>query len=132
MTLNLTTAVAVQNVPKLRVMDAYIDDNGTAIVRVEARGVGSPGKLYGIYTCYIVDSDGTPATASMGLMLAAVSVTYQDAFKVAPQLPIPLGATHIGAVLDGAGSRANKLKAIENLGLTDGWFVQPGLAGTVP
>jgi hypothetical protein len=131
MTLNLTTAIAVQNVPKLRVMDAYIDDNGVAIVRVEARGVGAPGKLYGNYVLSIVNGDGTPATASTGLQLAAVSVTYQDAIRLAPQLQIPSGATHIGDVLDGSGSRAVKMRAVETLGITDGWLVQPGFAGTV-
>lgn len=131
MTLNLATAIVVPNVPKIRVMDAYIDDNGVALVRLEARGTGSPGKLYGIYTCSIVNGDGTPATASTGLQVAAVSVSYQDAIRAAPRLQIPNGATNIGNVLDGSGNRAAKMRAIETLGIADGWLVQPGFAGTV-
>jgi|GEM_PF-7083277 len=133
MTIALTTPIAVPNVSKVHVTQCDTDDvNQVAVVRVNVMGAG--GRVYGEYIVYVANGDaGNPpdlSKASTGLGINGASQSYSDAFQPVKSINIVGGYDRVAAIMDGAGNRAAKMRALETLGLADGWLAA-GLAGAV-
>lgn len=126
MAITLTSNLPLPPVSRLRVVNVQIDDaNAIATVTVQAGGAG--GRLYNQYSITVVDA---PA-AGIGLQVNASPATFDDLITVVQQLVVANGFTALEAAYRGAASRAAAFRAVEQRLLTDGWLVQPGLAGTV-
>ena len=122
MTVALTTPIQIPNITRIHVLRCDADDtNQMAVMSIEARSTS--GLLLGSATVQVGNGP------SVELDRNPVPIGTMDNF-VQTRITIVGAYDRVAAVLDGSGNRAAKLRALETLGLADGWLGS-GLAGTV-